>query len=375
MDSDRDIVAELEEQLTRIQSEVARLSAEIAAELLAQPPRNSARVTGARYRITELVRQYAPVSQRIGAAQAAAAAEAREEGIPGGRLPQRWYRLGTRAHFLRMALNRWDRVQTLIDAQQPPRRRPLYRESGDAEDIVAAQNDLTDALLGSLHRLLNGEEQDPAAEEFGAYADIALPHSRFAAHAHAAYRVLLARNVTSSDFIDVGCGGGLKVLAASYFFGRATGIDLDAGYTRAAGSLFDSVGRRNCRVLTLDAASFPDYRFYDVVYLYRPMRDEEPMKQLEELIASQLRPGTVLIAPYRGFAARHEALGCARIAGSLFVAGLKREEADRLREAAEYTGSYTGRRKPDLPDVWEPILDASSARGFGIREESWVDRV
>lgn len=90
-------------------------------------------------------------------------------------------------------------------------------------------------------------------------------------------------------FLDVGCGPGTKMALARHFYGlTACGIEIDpemAAQARNWGS-----------VITGDALAVPSgfYREYDLVWLYKPFRDNDLERQLEERIMRELKPGAVL---------------------------------------------------------------------------------
>lgn len=344
----------------------------IAAALSGPLPRNAAAVADACHQVARVIRSFPPLHRQVTAAHARAAAEARQADT---RLSPAWHALIARANGLRTATARWSLVQGLVAAQNPPRRRPLYLPPADMPEILQSQAEAGDAVISILQALLTPGEQDASAAAHGCFADIAMPQSRFLAHAHAARRVMLAQGKERGGFLDVGCGGGITLLAATQFFTRVAGIEIDPGYAQAAQRLLQRAGRRDVLIVQRDAALFDDYAAFDVIYLFRPMRDADGMRRLERVVLAQARPGAVVIAPYRGFHARHEDLGCARIDGHLFLAGAGADDAARLREAAEHTGPSLMRCRPALPDLWEPILATSAGNGFSLPGESWVDSV
>lgn len=370
MQADTQIDA-LEQELARLEGAIARECAEIASVLARPLPTDSARIIAGQRRITGLVREVMAMLPRFDRVEGELASEARARAAAQGGaalLPQRWYALRARTHRLRGDMNRWHEVGALLAQQAPPSASPLYVMRDDLPEALITQAEVGDALLNSLHRLINPEVQAQAAHAHGCHADIGLAQSTFLEHAHAAYRLFLAqRRRAPARFLDVGCGAGLKVATAIEFFPRADGLEYDPGYARTAQSLFAAMGLAQCRVIEGDAMTFEGYDDYDVVYFYRPMRDMDAMKALEARIAAGVRPGTILIAAYGGFAARHADLGCAHVAGNLFVAHASTKEAAQLRCDAEYIGPFVRRRETALTSVWEPILAASHANGYGLR--------
>lgn len=361
----------LEQDFARLESTIAGECTRIASVLARPLPTDSARVIASQRRISGLVREVMALMPRVdrveGVLAAAARAQAETQGGP-ALLPQRWYSLRARCNRLRSEMNQWHEIGALVAQQTPPRARPLYVMRDDLPEALITQTEVGDAILHSLHRLINPDEQAQAAHAHGCHADIGLAQSTFLEHVHAAYRLLLAqRRRAPARFLDVGCGAGMKVVTATEFFAHADGLEYDPGYATTAQTLFAAMGLTQCRVIEGDAMAFESYDDYDVVYFYRPMRDVDAMKQMEARIAAGVRPGTILIAAYGGFAARHVDLGCAHVAGNLFLAHASAEEAAQLRCDAEYIGPFVRRRETALTSVWEPILAASHANGYGLR--------
>lgn len=370
MDLEREIDV-LEQDVDGHIIRIRKACADIAAELERAPPRDSARITASQREVTNLVRSVMAMLPKLNVAESRLAAQAREndavDGTP-GRLPSRWYSLRTKADRLRCDMNQWHEIQTLLSRQVRARPTPLYIPAEERSQTAVTQADVSDALFNSLHRLINPRDQSAGADDHGCYPDIGLSNSVFIEHAHAAYRVFLTqRRRRGGRFLDVGCGSGLKVVSAAEFFDCADGLEYDAGYADIAKALFDTMGLGHCRVLVGDALDFDDYGAYDVIYFYRPMRDDAAMRALEARITEQALPGTILIAAYEGFTARHADLDCAHIAGNVFVAKTDATTAAELRQAAEHTGESIVRRRTSVPGLWEPILAASHMNGFGIR--------
>lgn len=243
---------------------------------------------------------------------------------------------------------------------------PLYPPPLPKGDLYLSAIELLAGAVLALDKRLNPASQDPAMAARGSYADIRLSPAAFVAHLHAAYRVLRAgRRVKPVRFLDVGCGGGVKVLMARAFFERCEGIELDPGYAEAARRLLAGLAPA-ARVHETDALTFEGYGDYEVVYFYKPIREPEPLRDLERRIAAQARPGTVLIAPYPDFRARAAALDCGHVEGSLFLAGTSEDAARALREAALHVGPDCIR--PGGQELWgapwKVLLDALWAVGY-----------
>jgi SAM-dependent methyltransferase len=109
-------------------------------------------------------------------------------------------------------------------------------------------------------------------------------------------------------FLDVGCGIGEKVFLA-YALGTFThcdGLEYDARTAAVAQFLFKQLGDPEVYPLQVfpgDALSFDHYGDYDVIYMFRPLRDRAQMRQLVTRIVEQLRPQATLIDVFQdGFA-------------------------------------------------------------------------
>lgn len=93
-------------------------------------------------------------------------------------------------------------------------------------------------------------------------------------------------------FLDVGCGPGTKMAAASLLFGLKTdGIELDTAMAMKA-AFVNTEGE----VCNGDALYWDDgwYGDYDIIWLYRPFRDATLEKRLEDRIRFEMKPGAIL---------------------------------------------------------------------------------
>jgi SAM-dependent methyltransferase len=359
-------------KIDQIVGKVSKACTGIATELAKPLPQNSSRITGFMHEISAHVRDMSALLPQLDRAKAHLSAEAERvaeaTGTTAARLPPEWFALRTRADRLRSQMNQWHEVQQLIRAQAPPSRTPLHVAVEDRAGSAVTQSDVSDELFGLLHKILNPLDQNKTAQSHGCFPDIMLSNSAFIEQAHAAYRIFRARRFRHNPrFVDVGCGSGFKMLSAAQFFGRADGIEFDPGYASVARQIMDRTGRPDCTIIETDALTFDAYPDYDIIYFYRPMRDDTLMQQLERKIVDSATPGTILIAPYLGFSARHKSLGCAHVAGQVYLSASSADEAKALRMAAEHIGTSVARRQSPLSSVWEPVLDASYLNGYGIR--------
>ncbi len=357
---------EYQEMIDGFVRELRGLSERIAQHIDADPPADAGLIDALCNDVTRRMHPLFSLCSEINAARAAAAPEDADR-LTAIEARRGWQQVTDAANRLRLTMNHWNAVRNLIADQHPRIARKLYGDPDRLPDTLNSQRSATDDLMLLFHAMFNKHAQDESARALGCFEDIALPNSNFMAHAHAAYRVALAqRRENPLRFLDVGCGGGIQVVSATRIFDRADGIEYDPGYAAAARAVMDfAPALADCTIFQKDALRFEGYADYDVVYFYRPMRDVERMHQLEKRIATCVRPGTILIAPYNPFWQRHAALGCGHVDGMVYVAGTPQPEADAIREKAERIGPYITRQaRPGLPSIWDPIAAASRRNGY-----------
>lgn len=242
--------------------------------------------------------------------------------------------------------------------------RPLYPPRARRD---AGFDAVTNRVLDVLGHAANPGDQDSGAAQKGYFPDIHLPMSDFLAHIHAAHRVLCAMDRPRPwRFLDVGCGGGVKVLAAAGCFPQVAGLEYDPGYAGAADRLM-AAGQCSAMIHQGDGLTWDGYGDFDVLYFYMPIRNDAGLIRLEERIAGTATPGTVLVAPYQSILSRHRGLGCAHICGSIYVAGMDQDEADALHAAACRIGPDLTAICPAVPDrlgVWAAMIAACRRLGF-----------
>lgn len=171
------------------------------------------------------------------------------------------------------------------------------------------------------------------------HGDIPLPISRFIALMQAAVRLLRAMDRAEPwSFLDVGCGLGLKVLAAQEFFDHTAGIELDARRAAVAHRLARRAARNRvaaqdtptpwvtgtlpaarAQIEAADALTWEGYGRFDVIYAYRPIFDTDLMTQLDRRMIAMARPGALIVAPYGDFATRSGAEGMVALNDFIFL--------------------------------------------------------
>ena len=133
--------------------------------------------------------------------------------------------------LLRVLRRRLNAMNTMSDTMvlvQKGLRRPLYLPLLRPRETSYTHSLTLDSTLYWLHRMMNPNAQSRGANDLGCFSDIPLRASLFAAHAHAAYRVAMAQKRKHPlRFLDVVCGGGMRLLQASDFFDHVEGFDFD----------------------------------------------------------------------------------------------------------------------------------------------------
>ncbi|WP_375176006.1 class I SAM-dependent methyltransferase [Pseudooceanicola sp.] len=277
------------------------------------------------------------------------------------RLGNQVVRHGTRRYLRNFSarLKMWEAMEAMIARHADPDRVWLLQERPDHRN-----DPLLRMLHMALHGLANTHDQSDEAEKYGCFADIPMPLNRFETLMRGAYRVLLALGRTgSTHFLDVGCGGGIKTFLASRYHARSDGLDYDADYVAAATRTLAVIGRDRCRAFQADGLTFDGYDAYDVIYFYRPMRDDALLAKLEERVFTTAAPGTLILAPYDQFLEPRTEFDCARIEGCIYMTGVTQAEADRIRQHAELTGEDIVTRAQDFSHdtgYWTPLLEAAT---------------
>jgi len=265
-------------------------------------------------------------------------------------------------------LRLWSSVEDMVNKQVTPVRQQLMPQPSDY--MEGAHNRYVNHLYSALHTLAL-----PSAEAMlnliaDAHPDVALPATHFEALMHAAYRICLAQGRdTPPRFLDVGCGGGTKIWAALHFFPKACGLENNPTQVKVGAAALAKLDTPASRIIEMDARKFTDYSKYDVIYFYRPLKDAVGLKEMEDQIMAQARPGTLLIAPYLGFSGEKDDERCSYIAPSIYVAGIPPYQAEALRQRAEMIGTEApghDSAADALLGYWRPIVEASRRNGYAL---------
>jgi len=266
----------------------------------------------------------------------------------------------------------WPRIAASIEAQVDPVPRGLAIPTAQLDPQIAPLGLVYEVFVSLMHQVANphvkNQTDDSKARQM--YDDIPLSMSEFVAGIAAAYRLCLAqRKEQPLRFLDVGCGGGTKLLSAQIFFQECDGLEYDPRSAATGAALMTQLGRQACRVRQGDAYEFTEYASYDVIYFYRPMMQDEDMLRLERLIFEQAAPGTILFAPFDLVVENLADVGAAQIADRIFVAGMAPDAAEELRKDAETMGTTTPafRQRDALnPGYWRSLQEACIANGYSV---------
>ncbi|MEM0937144.1 MAG: class I SAM-dependent methyltransferase [Pseudomonadota bacterium] len=257
----------------------------------------------------------------------------------------------------RMAV--WEQMCAMVRRHIAPEPEPLFPEG-----IPVEGDPLTELLAKTLHQVANPEKQGGTAHDHGCFADIPLPVRKFDALMLAAYRLMLARGKRDGvRFLDVGCGGGTKLVIARRYFSACHGLEYDKGYVEEGTRFLDKLGRLNMTIEHADALAYTGYDAFDIIYFYRPMRTDDRLAELERQVMRHARPGTLVLAPYDEFLAVRRGFDGLLIAPPIYGVGLSQAEADAWRADAERTDTRLVARSHKIsfePGFWKPLFEVSS---------------
>lgn len=356
--TDRSIAMKLlDESLKEARNVEAQLS-ETAIALARQmglPRRQRRKLVGLMNRFDRERSDLRNVMTRFEREQRVIAKEDRDQGREAVEISRHFKRLRHRLQLL-------NRISRAIDKAHHAKRHALYATLPEKHSIEAQQDRVLEAVMATLHLVINPQVQSETAQEIGCFHDIPLSTAAFLAHAHVAYRVALAqKRMGPLRFLDVGCGGGMKVLLASEVFSEADGLDYDQGYVAAATEVFHRAQAHRCSAFHANALTFDRYDRYDVIYFFQPMSDDAGLRALEDQVLAKARPGTIIIAPYQKFLLRVEELDCVRITDCVYVTGIDEQAGEWLHDEAQRMG-------PDIlnPDRAVYVHTADWLRGLWL---------
>ena len=206
--------------------------------------------------------------------------------------------------------------------------------------------------LETLEEYLACGEQSKRARDHGCFGHVSLDAKKFLRDLHKARAILQVAKprMKHSRFLDIGCGVGMKVQLASHVFSTAHGLEFDKGYFDVAERLRDATLSYGVDFFHGDALKFHDFGSYDVLYLYRPMKDIDKQTELEDRIAAGIKKDAVVIAHLCSFdricRRNREAaeIGLHRLFDTIYV----KTDQRRLQTIRERLAKQTG----NLSSVW-----------------------
>ncbi len=240
-------------------------------------------------------------------------------------------------------LHLWTTALDAVEVCLSGREWPLFAPPPPRHHLESAQARVVSDSLTFATYALTPIAQDADGRALGYYEDIPLNAAQFVELAHIAYRLLLAqKRPRPLRFVDVGCGGALKVALAGSLFDEICGIDYDPGYVDAAKRTLMAMRAARWHVELADGLTWDGYGGFDVIYFYMPIRPDRGLLDLEARIVAMAPPHSVLVAPYNEFRPRAPDLGCAQIVPFVYIKGMDQAEADELQAEARRMG-------PDIP--------------------------
>ena len=227
---------------------------------------------------------------------------------------------------------------------------------------VSRRNDLMSYLTQALHQLANPAALDTSVAQENQHLDIALSGGLFVNLMQAAYRAALAQGRHGPmRFLDVGCGGGTKLVMASHFFRQADGLEYNSVFAENARRTLHITKTEGASVIEDDALRFENYADYDVIYFYRPISNDALLAKMEKTIVDQATPKTIIIAPMEltlstTLADRVPPLGRGRLFGTHPP---RRGRVDQIQSRGHWA-RLVSRKSRSRPRIWVLAADHPS---------------
>lgn len=250
---------------------------------------------------------------------------------------------------LRQRLAQWPAIAEALHRVIRQAPLPMLPDLPSPDSATAMQAAVQDRIWARVHRAQAPLGPQPNVRANGQYEDISYPVQDFLRQMQLARRVGVALGRVPLRFLDVGCGTGLKVMMAAEMLGQADGLEYLPTLAASARRMLRRAGMGQSRVHIGDALRFDGFAGYDLIYFYKPIHDPDQLAALETRIVAQARPGTVLIAPYAGFAQRMKGQGCSPVAGYVHVTGLKTRQIGQLLRRVQAVGFGDPRPPADPP--------------------------
>lgn len=277
----------------------------------------------------------------------------------------------------RASLRLWGKIEPILRPQTKPPKTALVPDDTFVPLIeMSVFQHISQLFFASMHRVANptSHSQTDEAEELGCYRDIPLQMGKFSHLIGAAHRLCLGMGKEKPlRFLDVGSGGGSKLLAASTCFEVCHGLEYDKNSVANGKAFLDLLPLANCDLIHGDALEFEGYGDYDVIYFFRPLMAKDAMLRMEARILEQAKPGTVLLAvdaDLGGLLTEDvQALDVQQFGESIYVTGKTPTEAEVIGERAEFVGTTVigyGRKALVNPRYWTPLIEVSARNGYHV---------
>lgn len=265
---------------------------------------------------------------------------------------------------LRQRLAQWPAIAEALHRVIRQASLPLLPDLPSPDSALAVQGSLQDRIWARVHGAQAPPGLRPAIRANGQYEDIPYPVQDFLRQMQLARRVGVVLGKAQLRFLDVGCGTGLKVMMAAEMLGQADGLEYLPNLAASARRMLRRAGMGHSRVHIGDALRFDGFARYDLIYFYKPIHDPDQLSALEARIVAQARPGTILIAPYAGFAQRRNGQGCSPVAGHVHVTGREARKMGQLLRHVQAVGFGDPRPPADPPQGFVAPL-AAVLRAWG----------
>lgn len=267
-------------------------------------------------------------------------------------------------------LRLWVRVESMVSAQLLSEPRDLLENESVSMQEIRVMDQVVGLFLASMHKVANpnADTQGADARNHGCHRDTPYPIKWFSKMIGAAHRICLAlRRQRPLRFLDVGSGGGTKVLAATTCFDVCDGLEYDAGTVTTGRRFLELLAPEQCRLIHGDALEFSNYGEYDVIYFYRPLIGPHRMAEMEQRIFDQASPGTVILAVGGIFTDDLHSKGVHKLANCVYITGVSEGEASEICKTAEQMGPMVPgfeRVTASKPGYWAPLLEVSARNGY-----------
>jgi len=268
------------------------------------------------------------------------------------------------------SLRLWGRVKSIVSAQLLLEPRGLLENDSASTHEARVMDQVVNLFLASMHKVANpaADTQGADAKNHGCHLDIPYPMEWFSEMISAAHRICLAlQRQRPLRFLDVGCGGGTKVLAATTCFDVCDGLEYDSNTVTTGRRFLELLAPEQCKLIHGDALEFSGYGEYDVIYFYRPLTTRLRLLAMEERIFDQAGPGTVLITAGGLYTADPHSRDIHNLANNIYITGMSEGEASEICRTAEQMGPMVpgfGRKPVSNPGYWAPLLEVSALNGY-----------